>query len=619
MKELNGIWWTIDQNQSLGKLTITDENEIILITDKKLYETNIINGFAEGKDITLVNATLDLTKEYYKPEKINECDGIIIERSKEVKYCEYTYIAEIAIFGQNYKRKGDITFEKIQIKFTNLEEWVGWKSESPTVKKTEENIILELKKFPENKVNLEKFNLSIEKLYFLTGENFNMQIHNETVIVIDNIYNTYIEKLEFIIKSIQDFLILCIGDNMNLTKIKAIDVNGKYIEMILSIGKSNYKNRSKFKNIIKYEDIKENLEEILKNWINIYSDEKLLILNFINLQTKKETLVSEIKNLTSAIDSLYLAIIKKNKTNEHFAEMVKRILREINFISNFSEEQIQEIAIKVKDIRRYFVHSNKTQEELVESNISYVTNLMAFLLEVIRIRVLLEIGVNQKILEKYYKESETMQELKKILINNINANDLEDERVKEGKMIIRPLSKREKNEIAHLNAILQTGYREGGYDLENSEDLIEAVINVTAEFMDYKDQWGRIVEVYEDFDQTLEVFHPEKWFKTMKGEDTGHKLFDEAMASLENAIDNLQKLEDEAKQRCREVWQFLLTGNNEEVKKHFLGDISKYSKEELLEALDITFYNICEVEYKCQIHEDTQNFANDIIWNLENR
>ena len=58
MKELNGIWWTIDQNQSLGKLTITDENEIILITDKKLYETNLVDEMLDGnysKVETLMN------------------------------------------------------------------------------------------------------------------------------------------------------------------------------------------------------------------------------------------------------------------------------------------------------------------------------------------------------------------------------------------------------------------------------------------------------------------------------------------------------------------------------------------------------------------------------------
>lgn len=154
--------------------------------------------------------------------------------------------------------------------------------------------------------------------------------------------------------------------------------------------------------------------------------------------------------------------------------------------------------------------------------------------------------------------------------------------------------------------------------MENGEDLKEAVINVTAEFMDYMDQWARVVAVYEDFDETLEAFHPEKWFRTMKGESTENKLFDETIESMEKAIDNLQELANEAEERCREVWSCLLTGSNEEVKNHFLGDISKYSKEELLEALDATISNVSRVEYKCQIHEDIQNFANDIKRSLEN-
>lgn len=49
MKQIEGIWWTANQEKVAGKLEITNENKITLTTYGKLYDTNIICGFAEGK------------------------------------------------------------------------------------------------------------------------------------------------------------------------------------------------------------------------------------------------------------------------------------------------------------------------------------------------------------------------------------------------------------------------------------------------------------------------------------------------------------------------------------------------------------------------------------------
>lgn len=54
---------------------------------------------------------------------------------------------------------------------------------------------------------------------------------------------------------------------------------------------------------------------------------------------------------------------------------------------------------------------------------------------------------------------------------------------------MNPLSKKDKESIAELNAIMGTRYRETEFDLENSKDLIEAIENATAEYMDYIHYW----------------------------------------------------------------------------------------------------------------------------------
>lgn len=90
---------------------------------------------------------------------------------------------------------------------------------------------------------------------------------------------------------------------------------------------------------------------------------ELLMVNFEKLQTSEDLIVSEYMNLMSAIDSLHLLVTHKNQSKDPCAEVVKKLLRETNFILNLSEEEIQDLAIKIKDVRRYFVHSNKLKNK----------------------------------------------------------------------------------------------------------------------------------------------------------------------------------------------------------------------------------------------------------------
>lgn len=335
--------------------------------------------------------------------------------------------------------------------------------------------------------------------------------------------------------------------------------------------------------------------------------------NFVNLQTREEPLISEFTNLMTAIDNLYLIMVKQKSTKDHFAEMVKRILRETNFILNLSEEEINKIAIKTKDIRRYFIHSNKTQRDMVNSNISLIRNIMILLIEAIRARIMLEIGIDKTPIENYYKKVDELRHMKNAITLEINDEQIDDnEKIEEGKKIMRPLSRKDKKDIAELNAIMGTRYRESGYNLENSEDLIEAIQNITAEYMDYIHYWSELEDVLENFDQSLEVFYPEKCFRTVKDGTTGRNLFDETMSNLYCATDNMSDLAFEAEDRCKEIWEMLFNSDKDDVKQCFLGDISNYTQEQLVEALEETIENIYDVDYANQIETDAESFAKKI-------
>ncbi|MBQ3114003.1 MAG: hypothetical protein IJC05_06560, partial [Phascolarctobacterium sp.] len=99
-----------------------------------------------------------------------------------------------------------------------------------------------------------------------------------------------------------------------------------------------------------------------------------------------------------------------------------------------------------------------------------------------------------------------------------------------------------------------TRHREENYDIENPKDLIELVINKTAEYMDYINYVGRIDWIAECFDQSLEVFHPEKWIGITKDGTTKDEIMDETISNLKQAAISMECLADFAEEECREVW-----------------------------------------------------------------
>ena len=90
----------------------------------------------------------------------------------------------------------------------------------------------------------------------------------------------------------------------------------------------------------------------------------------------------------------------------------------------------------------------------------------------------------------------------------------------------------------------------------------------------------------ENFDQSLEVFHPEKWFNMSKTGITENELVDEIVSGLRYVSSRMYNLASNVEERCKDLWKFLLLGNNKEAQKYFVGDISMYSEEKLTEAIE---------------------------------
>lgn len=615
MKELNGVWWTGNKKKISGTLKITDDNTIYLTTYEPLYDIDIINGYAEGQEITLIDNYLDRIDTYHSPEAKEDC---YIAQNIDMEYKTYRYISETLITGFAYERKGDIRLETVDINFTNLEQWMDSEREEPGLEKDGEKIKITLQDLKSKKIKYEGYAINIQQYYIYSKEKYKVKIESQSAISIQDIYHLYINEIRDLIYEMQCFMVLCTGNNINVEKIRAKDMFQNNLEIILGYGKSNYENRSKIKNIIKYKDIEENIKEVLKNWTKIYSKNELLVNNFIRLQKNEDILSSEYINLMSAIDSLYLAIHDLRETKESFFNILKELLNKANFILNLSEEEIGKIANKVKEYRRYYIRSNKKQRDEVNQNLSLVQEIISFLIEIIRIVILLEIGVKKEKIEESYKRMPTMQEINQNIVEEINPEEeIIDERIKKGRKIVRPLSKKDRELVGQINARLGMRHRTRAYDLENKDDIIELAQQITAEYMDMSHYYGEVANIAERFDQSLEIYHPEKWAKLTTPEGTGNPLIDNIIQNLNELEDDLYELADEVENEVREIWTLILETENKEVRKELIGDIEEYTKEERLQALEDVIEDIFEVEYNDQVQKDTYNFAKAIKEVLE--
>ena len=178
MQKLEGIWWTPNQEKVNGKLEITDENKITLTTYGKLYDTNLICGFAEGEKITLVDVNYDRTDIYTNEIYKDEIEKDDKDEDLKLKYCTYKYTADMVVFGHVYERKGDIRLREVSLYYTNLDKWIDWPIEIPEFSSNGDEVCLKIKKFNEKRVKVGKFDLVIRNPYLIKKLDYKIKIHN---------------------------------------------------------------------------------------------------------------------------------------------------------------------------------------------------------------------------------------------------------------------------------------------------------------------------------------------------------------------------------------------------------------------------------------------------------
>ena len=129
------------------------------------------------------------------------------------------------------------------------------------------------------------------------------------------------------------------------------------------------------------------------------------------------------------------------------------------------------------------------------------------------------------------------------------------------------INKEQKEKILLLNKVLGTKYRTTPYDLANPKDLIEATINITAEYVDMEYYWSSLSDINSRFDETLEVFYPANWMNLSLENSTNDDNIDAAIIALNNAEETMSILMDKAEEKCTWIWELILLSDFNEIKE----------------------------------------------------
>ncbi len=167
--------------------------------------------------------------------------------------------------------------------------------------------------------------------------------------------------------------------------------------------------------------------------------------------------------------------------------------------------------------------------------------------------------------------------------------------------------------IEIMNAGMGTNHRAKPYDFKNVNDINDAFKLSVCEFLDYKEYWGILSEVDENFDESIEYYDSTNWINMSIGEEIDDKLLKQALKSLRTTESVFYKLYQRSEQRCRKMFDIVLK-SEEKIQLQILGYYYKYDESLIDEVFDDE--GIFSLEYIYNMEEAYESFVayiNDVL------
>ncbi len=175
------------------------------------------------------------------------------------------------------------------------------------------------------------------------------------------------------------------------------------------------------------------------------------------------------------------------------------------------------------------------------------------------------------------------------------------------------IDKEDRYKIEIVNKSLRTNYRTRPYDFKNPDDIVEATIMATAEYVDFTYYCDILEELHEAFDQTLEVFYPSEWLNLGPKIDNADKNLVQAEKNVRKVQNVFEKLMDLAERKCAEMWRIVFYQSPDTVKKRLFGDVITFDKDLIDDVLSEKMYKVFdEIEYDGVVEHSAKSFAKSL-------
>ncbi|MPW26124.1 hypothetical protein GC105_10005 [Alkalibaculum sp. M08DMB] len=128
--------------------------------------------------------------------------------------------------------------------------------------------------------------------------------------------------------------------------------------------------------------------------------------------------------------------------------------------------------------------------------------------------------------------------------------------------MINYFDKENVEKINFLNQALGMSHRTKPIDLNNVDDLKEAFMLSVGEYFDYSEYWGTIVEIDEQFDESIEYYDPATWMNLTTDIEKADDLIVEAISSLADTSNVLKELVNRAETKLKKILEIILNSDD---------------------------------------------------------
>ncbi|NFR88264.1 MULTISPECIES: HEPN domain-containing protein [Clostridium] len=438
-KEFIGEWYYSDNEDKKfnGRLTIDDNNKILLSIVGRMCKHNeieiekTINGITnEGKYITLLNC--------------------LVRKYSLLGAAEMVYSAKMIIIGVCYKCSEDIKISKINCNYTDLNKWLFINSFDVDNNDNELNI-----KYVEPEIN--EYDIGDFKFRINNKRTCKGNFYEKISVIINSSIEFEFEKQIGLLDAIdkinhfRNLLTIFTSNKIESYDINFIDKDNKSVSLIFNkMATRESTNIDPYEIFVKYNNIKDNFENILTKWyqykekiqpiidylVYVIEEDKFVVpLTFITIIQAVEAFSRRTRNnckynvdehtarvnrilndINDEEDIKWLGDILKYTNEPSLPQRLKSMLNEMDFLIKINTKKKKSLCCKISTTRNYYTHFSEDKKNDI-MNIDEMFRLTEYFRLVLRILIFKDLGISEEVitcnLEYARREDFTIKYFKK--------------------------------------------------------------------------------------------------------------------------------------------------------------------------------------------------------------